>query len=159
MEAVRTWLISTMMTATTARTPMNAICGMTKVLKDSHMSSEQRECVQIISSSAKALLSLLNNILDFSKIEAGKTEIDVPVSSLFVSCITHSFLVAAKTSPVLHRTTPRSTFEPAFRTSWASWPTTLAANTIGSLCPRSPTLGTVPGSTPNQLLSAEKERY
>jgi signal transduction histidine kinase len=33
--------------------------------------------VQIISSSAKALLSLLNNILDFSKIEAGKTEIHV----------------------------------------------------------------------------------
>jgi signal transduction histidine kinase len=75
MEVVRTWLISTMMMVD--RTPMNAICGMTKVLKDSHMSSEQRECVQIISSSAKALLSLLNNILDFSKIEAGKTEIHV----------------------------------------------------------------------------------
>ncbi|ELR14948.1 twocomponent hybrid sensor and regulator kinase [Acanthamoeba castellanii str. Neff] len=57
------------------RTPMNAICGMTKVLKGSHISREQRDCVQIISSSAKALLSLLNNILDFSKIEAGKTEI------------------------------------------------------------------------------------
>ena len=64
---------------------MNAICGMTKVLKGSHISREQRDCVQIISSSAKALLSLLNNILDFSKIEAGKTEIDVPVSSFFVS--------------------------------------------------------------------------
>jgi signal transduction histidine kinase len=59
------------------RTPMNAICGMTKVLKGSHISREQRDCVQIISSSAKALLSLLNNILDFSKIEAGKTEIHV----------------------------------------------------------------------------------
>lgn len=56
---------------------MNAICGMIKVLKNSLMSSEQRECVQIISSSAKALLSLLSNILDFSKIEAGKTEIHV----------------------------------------------------------------------------------
>jgi signal transduction histidine kinase len=57
------------------RTPMNAICGMTKVLKESPLAQEQRECVRIISSSAKALLSLLNNILDFSKIEAGKTEI------------------------------------------------------------------------------------
>ncbi len=134
---------------------MNAICGMTKVLKDSHMSSEQRECVQIISSSAKALLSLLNNILDFSKIEAGKTEIDVrrtPPSLLF---FVSSFLVAAKPSWTVHRT-PHSTFEPAFRTSWASWPTTLAANTTGLPCPRSPTLGTVPGSTPNQLLSVEK---
>ena len=66
---------------------MNAICGMIKVLKDSHMSSEQRECAQIISSSAKALLSLLNNILDFSKIEAGKTEIRVltPVLTLIVA--------------------------------------------------------------------------
>jgi signal transduction histidine kinase len=54
---------------------MNAICGMTKVLKESPLAQEQRECVRIISSSAKALLSLLNNILDFSKIEAGKTEI------------------------------------------------------------------------------------
>ena len=73
MEVVRTWLISTMMMVD--RTPMNAICGMTKVLKESPLAQEQRECVRIISSSAKALLSLLNNILDFSKIEAGKTEI------------------------------------------------------------------------------------
>src|SRR3989344_2604453 len=68
------------------RTPMNAICGMTKVLKESPLAQEQRECVRIISSSAKALLSLLNNILDFSKIEAGKTEILVrrtPPSLLF----------------------------------------------------------------------------
>ena len=57
---------------------MNAICGMVKVLKGSAMQPEQQECVQIISSSAKALLSLLNNILDFSKAEAGKAELVVP---------------------------------------------------------------------------------
>jgi len=71
---------------------MNAICGMTKVLKSFHISREQKECVQIISSSAKALLSLLNNILDFSKIEAGKTEINVRLmpslkhSRLYIVC-------------------------------------------------------------------------
>lgn len=54
---------------------MNAICGMTKVLKGSRLSSEQRSCVRIVSHAAKTLLSLLNNVLDFSKIEGGKAEI------------------------------------------------------------------------------------
>jgi signal transduction histidine kinase len=57
---------------------MNAIRGMAKELAESRLSADQREYVQIISASAKALLSLLNNVLDFSKIEAGKTEIHVP---------------------------------------------------------------------------------
>lgn len=68
------------------RTPMNAICGMAKVLKGYDMPSEQRECVRIISSSAKALLSLLSNILDFTKIEAGKTEIHVRILNAMTFC-------------------------------------------------------------------------
>ncbi len=61
------------------RTPMNAICGMTKVMKSSKLDKDQAECVQIISSSTKALLRLLNDILDFSKIAARKEEIRVGV--------------------------------------------------------------------------------
>ncbi|MGB7728196.1 MAG: response regulator [Candidatus Acidiferrum sp.] len=58
------------------RTPMNGILGMTELVLDSHLDSEQREYLNLAKSSADALLSLINDILDFSKIEAGKLEID-----------------------------------------------------------------------------------
>jgi signal transduction histidine kinase/DNA-binding response OmpR family regulator len=55
------------------RTPMNGVIGMTELALDP-VSSEQerREYMQIVRSSAHALLGILNDILDFSKIEAGK---------------------------------------------------------------------------------------
>ncbi|MGE5314490.1 MAG: PAS domain S-box protein [Acidobacteriota bacterium] len=54
------------------RTPMNGIIGMTGLLLESGLSSEQHEYVDIIRSSGEALLTIINDILDFSKIEAGK---------------------------------------------------------------------------------------
>ncbi len=63
---------------------MNAICGMTKVMKSSKLDKDQAECVQIISSSTKALLRLLNDILDFSKIAARKEEIRVSVVPVYL---------------------------------------------------------------------------
>jgi two-component system, sensor histidine kinase and response regulator len=54
------------------RTPMNGIIGMTGLLLDSGLSSDQHEYVDIIRSSGEALLTIINDILDFSKIEAGK---------------------------------------------------------------------------------------
>ncbi len=56
------------------RTPMNGIMGMTDLLRESDLSSEQRTYCQAISKSAVTLLSLIDEILDFSKIEAGKFE-------------------------------------------------------------------------------------
>ncbi len=53
------------------RTPMNGIIGMTELVLDSELSAEQRDCLNLASSSAKALLDLLNDVLDFSKGEAG----------------------------------------------------------------------------------------
>jgi signal transduction histidine kinase/CheY-like chemotaxis protein len=58
------------------RTPMNGILGMTELVLDSELTSEQRENLALVRLSAESLLSIINDILDFSKIEAGKLEIE-----------------------------------------------------------------------------------
>ncbi len=58
------------------RTPMNGIMGMTELVLDTELDSEQREYLNMAKLSADSLLSLINDILDYSKIEAGKLEID-----------------------------------------------------------------------------------
>ncbi|MCC6321462.1 MAG: response regulator [Phycisphaerales bacterium] len=63
------------------RTPMNGIMGMTELALDTDLSTEQRDYLNTVKSSADALLSLINDILDFSKIEAGRIELD-PVEFL-----------------------------------------------------------------------------
>ena len=58
------------------RTPMNGIIGMTDLLLDSALQPYQREQLDVVKSSADALLQIINDILDFSKIEAGKMTLD-----------------------------------------------------------------------------------
>jgi signal transduction histidine kinase/CheY-like chemotaxis protein len=58
------------------RTPMNGIIGMTDLVLDTDLTSEQRENLRIVQSSANALLAIINDILDFSRMEAGKLELD-----------------------------------------------------------------------------------
>ncbi len=58
------------------RTPMNGIIGMTELLLDTKLSSDQMEYADAVSKSANSLMIILNDILDLSKIEAGKMEID-----------------------------------------------------------------------------------
>ncbi|MBI4606724.1 MAG: response regulator [Planctomycetes bacterium] len=59
------------------RTPMNGVIGMTNLLLDTDLTSEQREFAETVRNCAESLLALINDILDFSKIEAGKLELEV----------------------------------------------------------------------------------
>ena len=59
------------------RTPMNGIIGMTELALGTDMTTEQREYLETVRSSADALLGIINDILDFSKIEARKLDIDM----------------------------------------------------------------------------------
>ena len=58
------------------RTPMNGIMGMAKLLADTDLTPEQRTYVGAVSTSASALLALIEDLLDFSKIEAGRFELE-----------------------------------------------------------------------------------
>ena len=68
------------------RTPLNGVIGMTGLLLDTKLDSEQQEFTHIVRTSSESLLSLINDILDFSKIEAGKIELEENAFSLR-SCI------------------------------------------------------------------------
>jgi len=54
------------------RTPINAVIGMGDLLLQGDLSPRQRSQVEVITTSAETLMTLLDDILDLSKIEAGK---------------------------------------------------------------------------------------
>jgi signal transduction histidine kinase/CheY-like chemotaxis protein len=58
------------------RTPMNGVIGMTQLLSETKLDTEQQHYVNTIHQSCDALLRIINDILDYSKIEAGRMGIE-----------------------------------------------------------------------------------
>lgn len=57
------------------RTPLNGICGMTDLLVRTDLDPQQAGYAETVESSARALLTIVNDILDFSRMDAGKLEL------------------------------------------------------------------------------------
>ena len=63
------------------RTPMSGVLGMTGLLLDTPLTSQQRNYAEKIRISGVSLLAVINDILDISKIEAGKIAVEsIPFS-------------------------------------------------------------------------------
>ncbi|HIJ94322.1 MAG TPA: response regulator [Desulfuromonadales bacterium] len=58
------------------RTPMNGVIGMTDLVLDTELTSEQRVYLRSVKTSADNLLTIINDVLDFSKIEGGRLTLD-----------------------------------------------------------------------------------
>ena len=62
------------------RTPLNSILLLSRLLSENHehnLSNDQIEYANVIQTSGKGLLTLIDEILDLSKIESGKMELEV----------------------------------------------------------------------------------
>jgi signal transduction histidine kinase/AmiR/NasT family two-component response regulator len=58
------------------RTPMNGIIGMINFLKNTHLSKEQEDAINLIIQSTESLLSIINEILDITRIEEGRLQLE-----------------------------------------------------------------------------------
>ena len=85
-----------------SRTPLNAIIGMTHLLEDTDCSTEQKEYINILKSSADILKGLITDILDFSKIESGKFEVQTRPFNLtkVIQSIYNTFELSLGDQPV-----------------------------------------------------------
>ena len=57
------------------RTPINGIIGITNLLLKTEVDEQQRGMLNLLDTSSKSLLGVINDVLDISKIEAGKFNI------------------------------------------------------------------------------------
>lgn len=54
------------------RAPMSGIIGYSELLAETNLSTEQREYLEVIRSSARSLLNMINEVLDISRMQAGR---------------------------------------------------------------------------------------
>ncbi|TWI63374.1 PAS domain S-box-containing protein [Desulfobotulus alkaliphilus] len=58
------------------RTPLNAVIGLSRLMADTPLNTQQHNWLEKINRSSRLLLGIINDILDYSKIDAGKLELD-----------------------------------------------------------------------------------
>ena len=73
-EASKSTFLATM--SHEIRTPLNGILGFAKLLENASLPKKEKGYIDIVNSSAKSLLGIINDILDISKIESGKFELE-----------------------------------------------------------------------------------
>jgi signal transduction histidine kinase len=61
----------------TMRIPVNGVIGMTKLLLDTELTSEQHECVEMLRATAQPLLDMINGDLDLLQAEGDKFGLDI----------------------------------------------------------------------------------
>jgi PAS domain S-box-containing protein len=84
------------------RTPMNAVMGMTQLLANMPLATEQRKYVDMIRAAGESLLFIIDDILDFSKIEAGKLDIEHKAFDLenIIRDVSSIMMVHAQDKPI-----------------------------------------------------------
>jgi PAS domain S-box-containing protein len=58
------------------RTPLNGVIGMSDLLLDSPLDSEQRDNARLLKGAGETLVTVVDDVLDFSKIEAGALHLE-----------------------------------------------------------------------------------
>ncbi|MEE4242111.1 MAG: response regulator [Desulfopila sp.] len=64
-------------------TPMDAILGMTELVMDTKLTTKQRDCLEMINSSADRLFGVISDVIDYSELLEGKLRCDMTDFDLF----------------------------------------------------------------------------
>lgn len=95
------------------RTPLNGVIGMADLLHRTEQTDTQREYSEIIVSSGKVLLNLINDILDLTKFTEGKLQIEshkFDADQLVAECVATFFpVMLEKNVPLLATIDPTAT--------------------------------------------------
>lgn len=68
------------------RTPMNSVLGFSEILGRIEKDPTKSHYIDMINTSGRTLLTLINDILDLSQIESGKTNLQYNATSLLMIC-------------------------------------------------------------------------
>lgn len=84
------------------RTPLNGIVGLTYLLKDTSVSSNQKLLLESLERTSRNLIDLVSDVLDISKIEAGSMELESKSFSMmeFIDKISGIMTGTAASKPI-----------------------------------------------------------